>query len=57
MLRWEYQPGSTMYLVWQQERLNPDQMADFEVGRALGSLFEGESNNVVVLKWSYRFNP
>ncbi len=57
VLRWEYQPGSTMYLVWQQERLNPDQMNDFEIGRALGSLFEGESNNVVVLKWSYRFNP
>jgi len=57
VLRWEYRPGSTLYLVWQQERLNPDRMTDFQVGRALGTLFDRDSDNVLVLKWSYRFNP
>jgi hypothetical protein len=57
VLRWEYRAGSTMYLVWQQQRLNPAQMNDFGVGRALGGIFDGDSENVFVLKWSYRFNP
>jgi hypothetical protein len=57
VLRWEYRPGSTLYVVWQQERLNPALMDDFSVRNALGSLFEGESNNLFVVKWSYRFNP
>jgi hypothetical protein len=57
VLRWEYRPGSTLYLVWQQERLNPSRMPDFQVNRALGSLFEADGNNVFVLKWSYWFNP
>jgi hypothetical protein len=46
-----------MYLVWQQQRLNPAQMNDFGLGRALGGIFDGDSENVFVLKWSYRFNP
>ena len=57
VLRWEYRPGSTLYLVWQQERLNGTRMPDFEIGRALGSLFNASSDHVIVLKWSYRFNP
>ena len=56
-MRWEYRPGSTLYVVWQQERLNDDAMSDFGVTRAIGSLLEGDGRNVVVLKWSYRFNP
>ena len=46
-----------MYAVWQQVRANDELLPDFGVGRAFGTLFEGESNNVFVLKWSYRFNP
>lgn len=57
VLRWEYRPGSTMFIVWQQERLNPGPMADFGVRRALGSLFDGDSRNVLAVKWTYRFNP
>lgn len=57
VLRWEYRPGSTMYAVWQQVRANDELLPDFGVRRAFGTLFEGESNNVFVLKWSYRFNP
>ncbi|MCC7009831.1 MAG: carbohydrate binding family 9 domain-containing protein [Acidobacteria bacterium] len=57
VLRWEYRPGSTLYLVWQQDRLNEAAMSDFSVGRGFGSLFDGRANNVVVLKWSYWLNP
>jgi hypothetical protein len=57
VLRWEYRPGSTMYVVWQQQRLNPATMDSFGVGRAFGGLFEGDSENLFAVKWSYRFNP
>lgn len=57
VLRWEYRPGSTMYVVWQQERLNPARLDDFRVGNALGSLLDADGKNVFVVKWSYRFNP
>ena len=57
VLRWEYRPGSTFYLVWQQERLNRALMSDFELDRAVGTLFDAQANNVLVLKWTYWFNP
>jgi hypothetical protein len=57
VLRWEYRPGSTFYLVWQQDRLNPALLDDFRVDRAVTSLFDAPANNVLVLKWSYWFNP
>jgi hypothetical protein len=57
VLRWEYRPGSTFFAVWQQERLNRDLMSHFEVNRALGTLLDGQARNVIVLKWSYWFNP
>jgi hypothetical protein len=57
VLRWEYRPGSTLYLVWQQERLNEAVMPRFGVGRALGTLLGGEGHSVLVLKLSYWLNP
>jgi hypothetical protein len=57
VLRWEYRPGSTFYLVWQQEHLNPELVGDFRIGSELGRLFEGQAKNVFVLKWTYWFNP
>ena len=59
MLRWEYRPGSTLYVVWQQDRLNDEPMTDFEARRALASLFDGDgqTNNVFAIKFSYWINP
>ena len=57
VLRWEYRPGSTMFLVWQQQRLNDEMLPDFGVNRALRTLFDTRANNVVVLKFSYWLNP
>jgi hypothetical protein len=56
VLRWEYRPGSTLYVVWQQDRLNEDVMPNFGVGRALGSLFGTGANNTLVVKWTYWLN-
>ena len=58
VLRWEYRPGSTLYVVWQQDRLNDERMEDFGTGRAFNSLFDGgRTNNVLAIKFSYWINP
>jgi hypothetical protein len=57
VLRWEYRPGSTFYLVWQQDRLNSEYMSDYSIGRAFGDVFNGRANNVIAVKWSYWINP
>jgi hypothetical protein len=57
VFRWEYRPGSTLYVVWQQDRLNEDVMSDFSVRRGLGSLFGTGANNSLVVKWTYWLNP
>lgn len=57
VLRWEYRPGSTFFLVWQQDRLNADLMRDFSMGRAFGEVFTGQANNVLAIKWTYWINP
>lgn len=57
VVRWEYRPGSTIFFVWQQERLNRERMETFGLDRAMGTLFDADANNVFVVKWSYWFNP
>jgi hypothetical protein len=57
VFRWEYRPGSTLYVVWQQERLNDDPMRSFSAGRAFRSLLDTRSNNTFVVKWTYWLNP
>ena len=59
VLRWEYRPGSTIYVVWQQDRFNNDLMDSFSSSRAFGTLFDGSAkgSNMFAVKWSYWFNP
>jgi hypothetical protein len=53
VLRWEYLPGSTMFLVWSQARNGqaPDYFTS--VGNDLGETFKIPPSNVVLLKVSY----
>ncbi|MBX3174539.1 MAG: carbohydrate binding family 9 domain-containing protein [Gemmatimonadaceae bacterium] len=58
VLRWEYRPGSILFLVWQQGRDafagNP---TDFSFRRDFGDLLALHPNNTFLLKMSYWFNP
>ena len=57
VLRWEYRPGSTMFLVWQQGRNGfVEQNGDFSPRRDYGDLFGLHPDNTVLLKVSYWFN-
>ncbi|MDP2955255.1 MAG: DUF5916 domain-containing protein, partial [Longimicrobiales bacterium] len=58
VLRWEYRPGSTLYLAWQQSREDYAQgVGDFDFGRDRQALFRARPDNVFVLKASYWLTP
>ncbi|HEX8906967.1 MAG TPA: DUF5916 domain-containing protein [Longimicrobiaceae bacterium] len=59
VLRWEYRPGSTMFVVWSQGRENFEPDGRFRFGRDFGRLFDGgrsPSTNVLLIKFNYWLN-
>lgn len=54
VLRWEYKPGSTFYLVWSQNRSRYDENSYFNVSNNFDELFNKIPNNVFLIKFSYR---
>jgi hypothetical protein len=58
VLRWEYRPGSTLFLVWSQGRDRFDDAAhDFDFGRDRSDMFGIHPDNTLLLKMSYWLNP
>ena len=57
VLRWEYRPGSTLYLVWGQARDQFQNDGEFHVGRGFDDIFSTLPENVFMLKMSYWFTP
>jgi hypothetical protein len=53
VLRWEYRPGSTLFLVWSQARDNDILNSGLPVRRELDRLFTSDARNVFLLKASY----
>jgi Domain of unknown function (DUF5916)/Carbohydrate family 9 binding domain-like len=53
VLRWEYRPGSTLFLVWQQRRNEDQSFGDFGFRRDFGALFRRRPENVFVVKATY----
>jgi hypothetical protein len=56
VLRWEYQPGSLLYFVWTQNRADYEHPGDLRLGRDLGALLTAPGDDIVMLKFTYRFN-
>jgi hypothetical protein len=56
-MRWEYRPGSTLFLVWQQGRSMDGSPEAFSFGRDLSNVFDTHPNNTFLVKISYWFNP
>jgi hypothetical protein len=52
VLRWEYRPGSQIYLVWQQNRQERLPVGDFNFSRDLRGLQAAPMENVFVIKAS-----
>lgn len=57
VLRWEYRPGSTLFLVWAQTRDHLTGDGDFHLGDGVDALFGRRPDNVFMVKASYWLNP
>lgn len=58
VVRWEYNPGSTIYLVWSQTRSYSNGSGEMDFINNLGDLFNSDNDiphNVFLVKFSYRF--
>jgi hypothetical protein len=56
VLRWEYLPGSILYFVWTQNRIDEANPGDFNFSRDMGNLLTAPGDNIFLIKISYRWN-
>ena len=57
VLRWEYKPGSTLFVVWQQARESDDLLdSAFQLGRDVSGIFSAAPKNVFLVKLAYWLN-
>jgi hypothetical protein len=58
VVRWEYRPGSTLFFVWQQGRLQDGlNRGSFELERDSRDLFRAHPINTFLVKATYFWNP
>jgi hypothetical protein len=53
VLRWEYRPGSTVFVVWQQNRGTSSTDGRYDPGDAATAMFRNEPQNVLMVKVNY----
>lgn len=56
VLRWEYRPGSALFVVWQQGREDSLSNGGFRLGRDLGGAFDAPASNTLLVKISRWLN-
>ena len=56
VLRWEYMPGSTLFLVWTQAREYSDNLGTFDLDHDMDYLFDTVPGNTFLVKASYRIS-
>lgn len=53
VLRWEYRPGSTLYLVWTQRRSASEEVGTFRFADAMSGLWDLRPDNIFMVKLNY----
>lgn len=53
VLRWEYRPGSRIYVAWQQRREDRATLGDFRWERDVGAMFSGAGEHFLMIKVDY----
>ena len=53
VLRWEYRPGSALFLVWQQSRFGSVPSGEFDFGNDFGELWNLQPENIFVIKGTW----
>jgi hypothetical protein len=56
VVRWEYIPGSTAYLVWSQGRTGDHPDGRFSLSENVNKLLDVNPRNIFLIKVSYRFS-
>jgi len=56
VLRWEFRPGSSLFVVWQHGRSDFGTNGRFELGSGVKELFRSPANNTFLVKASYWFS-
>jgi hypothetical protein len=54
--RWEVRPGSSLYVVWTQQRQDESSLGRFAFNQNISSLMRAPSDNVFMVKMSYWFS-
>lgn len=54
--RWEFRPGSALYLVWTNTRSAYSDQLGQSIWKSFGSIWDGTSENVFMVKFSYWFS-
>ena len=56
VLRWEYLPGSTLYLVWTQSRTQESENGRFRFEQSMHDLRQIDPDNIFMIKMNYWMN-
>jgi hypothetical protein len=53
VVRWEFRPGSALYVVWNENRADVEPVGDFSINRDLRAIPNAPSHDVLLVKLSY----
>jgi hypothetical protein len=56
VLRWEYLPGSVIFFVWTQSRLDEEDNGNIKFGDSVNKLVTLQPDNIFMVKFTYWFN-
>jgi len=57
VLRWEYLPGSTIFLVWTQSRSDSENIGEFGLRHSMDRLLRAKADNIFAIKLTYWWSP
>ena len=55
VFRWEWRLGSTLHLVWTQNRVDTSNPGQLSTGRDIGRLLKAPSDDIFLVKFAFRF--
>jgi hypothetical protein len=56
VFRWEWRLGSTLYLVWTENRQDLSDPGVFSPGRDIGKVFSAAPNDIFLVRFAYWFS-
>ena len=56
VFRWEFNPGSVLYLVWTQSKAESEEIGEFRFKRSLSRMLRTPADNIFMLKVNYYLN-